>query len=968
MADGSTTPDQTRHDDSLDGALREVAEPKASTDEGERLAAVEARLFPRSQRPAALGRYRIIEELGSGGMGVVYRGHDPELDRPVAVKLLHRKAARSHSSRERLRQEARALAEISHPNVVQIFDVGIEAESIYIAMELVPGMDLAQWLETPRPWREVLMLLLEAGQGLLAAHEAGLVHRDFKPSNVLVGQDGRPRVVDFGLARTTDTASTLDGSDGGTSSSHAAGSLTRTGVAMGTPAYMAPEQHLGKQADARSDQYAFCLSVWEGIFGERPFRGASVQELVSSKEHEDPQPPAGASVPRAVVRVLLRGMHPDRGRRWPGMSALLEALRDAASPRRRLGWVAGITVVLATGTAAAVWMLPGESSDPDACAPASARLAGAWDPEREQALHATLLGSGLGYAEQTWTRLQSQLDGYADAWRLAYDEVCTARREPGTDAAALDRRMVCLNARRQELASLVDVLSSGEGLAMQNAVAAASQLRPVSSCEAPEEPVPLDEAGRSAADEIRRDLLKAESLGKVARYDEGLALAEPALERATSLDLPALRADALLTVGRIHKGKAEPERAQELLSEAALLAISLRRDEVAARAAIDLIDVHGAWRGSYEEALEWSRHAEAAIDRMGGDPGLEAMRLDSLGTLELTQGHTDEALASFERSLGLVHATFGDGHPLLAKIQSDLSDALVRGGRFDEGLAAARLALAAGQQAFGEDHPQVGIMHSRLANAWVRQGDYAKAAEHSQLAIDILAASLGRKHPNVAALMVNLAQVEQRLGDLDEAAATYERALPLMKDTANEAIVLAAMSDLARDRQDYPAALDLAQRSRALREELYGPEDTKTAIGLVVEGEALARLGRDEEAFAAFARARTITETHPLPAPAQITLTAFEGRAHLYAGRPEPAVEGLRAALAEQERLGSETIDKAEVRFYLAQALWAGGHHDEARAELRTVDEELTSLGAQGMHRRAPVEAFMRREGIERSP
>ncbi|MEX1368017.1 MAG: serine/threonine-protein kinase [Nannocystaceae bacterium] len=935
--------------------------PGVTTDEG--APCKDASEPPPTRR--SIGRYRIIEPLGAGGMGVVYRASDPDLSRDVAIKLLHSEATRSDAARERLRQEARALAELSHPNVVQIYDVGIDGESVYIAMELVPGVDLQRWLEQRRPWREVLALLVETGEGLVAAHHAGLVHRDFKPSNVLVGDDGRPRVVDFGLARATDGGGTFEQS--GSTGSHdrsdrEPSTLTRPGVTMGTPAYMAPEQHLLRQANAASDQYAFCVSTWEAIFGERPFRGASLQELVTAKERGQPNAPAGTEVPRAVTEALRRGMHPDRARRWPSMDALLEALRARSTPVRTSRWVGGTALLLAGGVVAATWAAAGTSPDERIdCPPAAERLAGAWDDDRARALRATVEGSELTYAEQTWSRLQTRLSDRAQRWQDAYAQTCEARRQPGVDDMRLDRSMVCLSERRDELAALVDVLVSNEGDAVRNAVEAVSQLRPISDCANPDEPPPLDETRRLAAERIGRDLLRAESLLKVASYERARMLAEPAQAEAEALELPTLQARALLTLGRIHAANGEPEAAQQQLSEAALLATSLGRDELAARAAIDLVNIQGAWRSRYQDALEWNRHADSAIERMGGSAELSVLRLNALGGLELSLGHSEQALAALERSLGLVQETFGPGHPLLAATESNLGEALVRAGRFDEGLVTAQRALAAGEQAFGDEHPAVGSMHSRLAHALVRQGASPRAAEHAQRAIDIMTATLGPTHDRVAAATLVLAHTEQRRGRVDEAAAIYERVLPLVEDTHNEVIVLASLFYIERERGDSATALRYAVRSRLRREQLYGADDTRTAIGLALEGEALARVGRDEEAFAAFARAREIDAAHPLGDLFRVTLDAYEGRAHLLAGRPALALEGLLAAVAAQQRLGVEAVDRADVRITLVEALWALSRRDEAAAQLQTLQQEVAPLGPEQGRLRARVDELAAR-------
>ena len=285
-----------------------------------------------------LGKYRVTGLLGRGGMGVVYRAVDHALEREVALKVLSpdvlRDSESTHQQSERLLREARAQAQITHPNVVTIYDVGREGNEVYLAMALVDGPDLRAWLRArPRAWREVLTVLLAAGRGLVAAHAAGLVHRDFKPSNVLLDRGGCPQVTDFGLARVVLDES-FDRPGARPSGAHPLldDSLTVEGTVVGTPAYMAPEQHAGVVSPA-VDQYAFCVTLWEFLAGMRPFAGAGLRELLHAKRAGPPPPPAGTAVPLRVWKVLERGLAPDPDRRFESMATLLQAY-DAPSHGR----------------------------------------------------------------------------------------------------------------------------------------------------------------------------------------------------------------------------------------------------------------------------------------------------------------------------------------------------------------------------------------------------------------------------------------------------------------------------------------------------------------------------------------------------------------------------------------------------------------------------------------------------------
>jgi len=291
-------------------------------------------------RGTRLGRYAIVDRIGSGGMGDVYSAHDSELDRKVAIKLVRPETVADDSStgRARLLREAQAMARLSHPNVVAVYDMGTFSGQVFIAMEYVVGRTLRRWLaEGSRSWREVVGIFIEAGRGLAAAHSAQLLHRDFKPENVLVANDGRVRVVDFGLARATDrellAADAPRPSADGTGSGELALELTRAGMMVGTPAYMAPEAWQGQAVDSRSDQFSFCVALYEAVHGERPFAGEDVSILMREVLAGRVKTPRfGRRVPSRLREVILRGLENKPDERYPSMDALLIELRSIQNP------------------------------------------------------------------------------------------------------------------------------------------------------------------------------------------------------------------------------------------------------------------------------------------------------------------------------------------------------------------------------------------------------------------------------------------------------------------------------------------------------------------------------------------------------------------------------------------------------------------------------------------------------------
>jgi len=302
-----------------------------------------------------VGRYLVLSSVGAGGMGVVFAAYDPQLDRKIALKLLRSGlAGSSKDARTRLRREAQAIAQLSHPNVVSVYDVGTTDDGdLYIAMEFVEGDTLTTWLKKyPRTWREIIDVFLQAARGLFSAHGVGLLHRDFKPDNVLVGGDGRVRVTDFGLARSVLAPDEAVAAKPEMTALNIA--LTATGTVLGTPRYMPPEQMTGPDLDARSDQFSFCVALYEALYGMHPLRDGTSMSMLEHGDRALP-PPEGLKIPPAIGRAVLRGLERDRARRFPSMGSLIDQLvpPPTRAPVRYAGFALS-AVLLVGGTTAAV--------------------------------------------------------------------------------------------------------------------------------------------------------------------------------------------------------------------------------------------------------------------------------------------------------------------------------------------------------------------------------------------------------------------------------------------------------------------------------------------------------------------------------------------------------------------------------------------------------------------------------------
>ena len=412
-------------------------------------------------------RYVVDAVLGAGGMGTVYRARDRSLDREVALKL-HRTIAAS----DRLRREAIAMAKLAHPNVVTVFEVGELAGRPFVAMEYVPGTTLRAWLaEAPRGRREILDALAAAGEGLAAAHDSGLVHRDVKPDNILVGRDRRVRIGDFGLAQLTCTEPTGD------AVSAMIGDGTATGTVLGTPAYMAPEQLDGGEVDARTDQFAFAVVVWEALSGERPFGGLTTAELRTAIAKTVPQR-GRDKIPPRLRRVLQRALAPDPSARWPSVRALLAALRSA-SYRPRV--IAAVAAAVALGAAVTAWALWPVADPLAACEAAGSELAAVLPPAETATLVAAVRSSGAPHADERARVIEREVTGLRTRYATVARAACQARarRQWSPDLAVASRECLEISARTaREMLDAVPVAAN----TVPDLIQIAAQLPSVEAC------------------------------------------------------------------------------------------------------------------------------------------------------------------------------------------------------------------------------------------------------------------------------------------------------------------------------------------------------------------------------------------------------------------------------------------------------------------------------------------------------
>ncbi|HET6584238.1 MAG TPA: protein kinase, partial [Nannocystaceae bacterium] len=438
--------------------------------------------------PSQIGRHTLLHRIGADTVGVVYVAHDRERDRRVALKLIGTPRNPSDPvERTRIVREARMLAGLHHPNLLEVHDAGEIDGQLYVSMELVEGEPLDRWLLRPgKPWLERLGLFVQAGQGLAAAHAAGLVHRDFRPAHVIIDVEGRVRVTGFGFARGTaglrDDAPTIVRAppiDPGSLQSINQ-PVTMSGVVFGTPAYMAPEQYEGR-GDARLDQYAFGIALYEALYRRRPFDAndpQTLQKLVSSGVA--PPIPTTSEVPSWLGAIVLRAVQRDPERRFPDMPALLSAIALGLERRRkrRLGALVGAAtvaaIVLVAGIAAAVGRAP--------CSDGEERLRGIWDAPQRRAAADSVQATGLPYAVQTWSAAAQRLDARALAWAQLHGQVCADAREGAASPAAVDPRVACLDRRLVELREIAALFTSADENVVEHAHLVVADWPSVESC------------------------------------------------------------------------------------------------------------------------------------------------------------------------------------------------------------------------------------------------------------------------------------------------------------------------------------------------------------------------------------------------------------------------------------------------------------------------------------------------------
>ena len=846
-----------------------------------------------------IGRYIVLRRLGAGAMGVVYAAYDPELDRKIAVKVLH--THRSAADQARLLREAQALARLGHPNVVAVYDAGAIDGRVFMAMEFVDGATLAAWRTARHHSRgELLATLIQAGRGLIAAHAAGVVHRDFKPDNVLVGTDGRVRVSDFGLASTSANSAEDSLVDLRDLTGASPTRLTRTGALVGTPAYMAPEQWLGQPVDARTDQFAFAIALYEALTGRHPFMTgdddfASLRAAVLGGHV--PRPP-GKRMPLRIYRAVCRALRVDPVQRFPTLAELLAELEPP--PVRRRLWLP----VAGAAALAAGWL---NSRD---AAPLCLvdRLGDVWSPARADQVEQALSAAPAGHAAEVASRVRSALDIYAEKWRALYSDVCQATHVRGDQSPQLlDLRMQCLERRRLALAGLVDVLLVPGVELVDTAIQAAVALPRLDPCSDPvalraQRELPDAPHARGQLAAAQALLARGRALLDAGRYTQGLVLAEDALRASLRLAYRPLEAEAQLLRAELYERTIDLDAARTAAREAVWAAEAAGEYRVAARAwLLQTTQVRLSPEQPAEvEAL--TRHADRILEHIGGDPEITALRSTRLARAAWAIHDIPRSVTLAELGVQQLRALHGPVDPRVASALNSLGAALWAAGRPVDARAAYVEALAIDRAVLGSGHPAVAILLTNIGELDNASGAAADARALHLEALGIAEASLGPRHGTVAAILANLGSSTHALGDVDGALALTLRALEIARDAVGPddgfvAILHTTIGQRARLLGDTASAIDHGRRGHATMQALFGDLAIDTLGALCGTAAALQDAG--DVAAATPLLDQVIASLDRGVAPRSLHAVALARRARIWLATSQPALAA--AALTRGE-------------------------------------------------------------------
>lgn len=871
-----------------------------------------------------VGRYRIVDSVGQGAMGVVYEAVDPKLERRVAVKTL-RLSNRNPGAADMLREEARSLGLLQHPNVVPIFDLGRCATGWFIAMEFVDGQPLGTWCRG-KPWMAIVDRFIDAARGLAAAHDAGVIHRDFKPANVLVGNDDRARVADFGIATSSSMpgrSHTLDASSSDAPAAHNPG--TGTGSLIGTPAYMAPEQLQGRPATARSDQYAFFVALFEALDGTRPFAGANPAALLEQRREGAPKL-ARDDVPASLVEIIARGLSFEPEARHASMGAVADALVRARKPRFK-GWVGVLGAGVVAVAVAVSWSQAAETG----CKDAATAFESSWQNEHRPIVddrwQSELSPSAL-------TRLDQRFDGFVRTWASEYAASC---EEVPAVRSAIQR---CLERRATDFEAALEV-SVAEETPRSKVLAVAIAATPRSSC---------NDSGSGGGEtsllsmlrssSVDATLSRARSLYAAGRFSEVTALLSErwgAIERHGTAEQMGW-AEYLRALNELYSGTSRSSF--ERLGVAHNLAITAGADELAAMIGYAAVTWAPVVTPASTEA--WVQRALADTKRAG------SVRIEIL--LQLALGRREHARGSLDRAderVAKVQALL-DAHPEHEDLTWPLAtlEGNIALGRHEGEPAVIAFEVALDRlRAYELAHTSQSLRtRAGLIQALLRVGDVESAGVLLDEYDRVLGPTDDLPTPRLVMRTLLYTAYYEALGDLasslKELSRLFARIGPEDRNWINTATRLGLAHSSARD---YASARNVLERVRVHQESTLGGDAQHLGITLHNLAEAEAGMGMAAQAAEHYREALAIADLNGT----DTTLHAFAltglGEVEFELGEVDAARMHLERSVAMPH---DDEAERAEARASLARVLWRlGGDENRVRA-LRLAEQSMATLSS----------------------
>jgi tetratricopeptide (TPR) repeat protein len=747
-------------------------------------------------------------------------------------------------------------------------------------------------------------------------------------------------VLDFGLAKSVDTdAASLDTSSESDrvtieeplepgpresrllsrgDNSRLSAELTRVGSILGTPAYMSPEQHRGAPTNAASDQFSFCVALYEGLWGSRPFEGTTLKSLafavVTGKLRP---PPSNAKVPAWLWPIIARGLESDPAKRWPSMNALLTALaHDPTQDRHRVAILALAGAALTGVIAWGVLHEPERADPPPKCQGAVAAASEVWSEPRRSAIRDRYAALEQAWAPNVAAEVERQLSAWTERWSLARTGACEATELRAEQSSELmDLRIACYDRKLAELAPVVELLAEGDVALLGKGVELVSALPTLELCDDAEAlraaiPPPSDPQVAAEVEAIRETLAEARSQSQAGQPKPALELVEAVLERADATRYAPLIAEAKLRHGAllIATGQIDPGRLA--LEAAGMSAIASRDDDLAGRALEELVAQVGYTDADYEGGMRWARLAGALLERATAPSSRRRAELaEKIGMTEFQAGHFEAAREQITIALELFGELDGAEHPSLSNPLNVVGATYLRSGEYAKAGELFERSLAITERAYGSTHPNVAFPLNNLALVYERMAEFDKAAEAFARVLAVLEPSSGEGHPNVGLTRMNLGGILLLAGRRDEAGPELTRAVEILEaalgpDHQIVGRALTMRGDWERESGELDTALASYQRSVAIRKAALGEDHPDIALSLLGAGQTLIELGRAAEAVRELDRAVTLLDRDEAD-PIDRGLARFHlARALAAADQPDRIPALLDAARADYDKGG----------------------------------------------------------------